>query len=156
MLDIFKKEKGCNKSNKRIKKLPINIETLIISEISKLGVFTGSRALGGYTEESDYDFILSKAAYLSLVEDSGLPKGLDNAKYSYRNSPTKCFYYKDSEGKLYNLIVFEDKKEENSWIKATQLYKELVVPNTFTKSTRVKIFEALCAESKLIKKENHG
>ena len=147
MSSIFDGLRHSNKKKKKrttAKKLPELSEHIILSEIPKVGYFTGSRVLGGSTEDSDFDYVMTEAEFKDLRNNTGLPLATSE-KYTTSYQDGECSYkYEDSKGTITNIIIVPTTVKKR-WIVATQRYLRLVnKEEPITKDLRVLIFSHLC------------
>lgn len=105
-----------------------------------IGFYTGSRVLGGFTDTSDYDYVMLEQDYID-----------NNFIYPYTpyddlfgTSSIKVSY----NSMIVNILVTQQQTQLDSWKFATKTYLELcekLKGNTqnINKEMRVKLFECL-------------
>lgn len=120
---------------------------------------TGSRVIGGWTEESDWDYVIGghKCGYdfeedldmfhqlTDLISDLGFTSvaerivstGANLETYGGVPEPLRNHIYR--QGDL-NIMVAQTQSEYNKWVEATWLTKKINPP---TKAQRIAIFEAV-------------
>jgi predicted nucleotidyltransferase len=132
--------------DKHVKKLPKCTEHIIIDAIARGGFLTGSRKLGGSTESSDYDYVVSREFFIELRDDYGIPWVEPSGKHNHKDASS--LYYEDSQGTEYNLIVCKNEKMYNAWTVATKRYLKLVNTDLeISRDVRVAIFHALVEDN---------
>ena len=127
---------------------------------------TGSRVIGGATDESDYDYVAtleSASEFCSLI---GLETLTEKEAATYVDLRFMSFKYRTSEQSPWlNLIVVMDDIDLQAWKYATETCKEWVWAGKnlwATKGARCQLFEACMNEyymsvgcpERIIKKEN--
>jgi hypothetical protein len=85
-------------------------------------LFTGSRYIGGFTEESDWDYVILREDWEAhWLEEVNVLEGEDRGEPSLLTcfNSVKFMY----EGELINFIIVESPDDYNAWLHATEKTK---------------------------------
>lgn len=118
--------------------IPKHLWSLII----KKGTLAGSTLFGGFTDTSDYDYIL----YDIKIQDFS-----DYFAYDfndYNEMGFQSYYVKNKNDQIINMLIMNSKKEYIIWKKSTKLMMKLISIPIFKKAfknkkIRVEMFEIL-------------
>ncbi len=124
---------------------PVEMTSQGLVKLLTLGIPTGSRVVGGFSEESDWDIVVS-------VNDSEKAKAIV-APYIYYESPSNyfngCKYgILSSKGAYHLNLLFVHPREFLAWFRATRALRGEFRGDgiDLTKSGRVTIFETLMVQ----------
>lgn len=102
---------------------------------------TGSRYIGGHTDDSDYDYILWVSdlnVVATLLKDRGWDVNQDDEEYRHEYNGEIKFH--TARKGVYNLIVYEDFEGFRLMRLATEMAKKL---NATDRKLRVELFQAI-------------
>jgi len=118
--------------------------------IKKKGFLTGSKVLGGCSKNSDVDLVLKKDAYIMEHSDFFTYKKMEEQEeQKYENNCHEVAYITDSNGIVYNLLLFENQTSIDIWKKTTntilQMKKDYGIIDKLCKNreTRVALFKLI-------------
>lgn len=123
---------------------------MMIKDIFKYGFFTGSRIIGGYSGNSDYDFVFPSTEHKEVyaaIHDNATVKGEEQSHYF--NGTKYEIPNKDKTGMTQLNIIPVSKKDFVCWFLATvALEASYPYLTGADKETRCQVFEGLRASFK--------
>lgn len=113
----------------------------IIRIIRKIGIFTGSRKFNVSSEDSDYDYVISRKEF-----DKHLRKYIGNALIKWYNGSGSDEEYFDNykirnSGRSYDIIVPYNNEDYIAWVDATESTSCVSEKFLKNKPDRIRVFE---------------
>jgi len=111
---------------------------------------TGSRAIGGFGKDSDYDVVIESKYRNDALE---YLKSLGYNEYKSEDDEyASTGIYMEKDSKIINLVCVKDENVYMSWYIATKVLNFIdgMLKNHLYKNTRVFIFESIMAISKFV------
>ena len=114
---------------------------ILLEKIYNKSVATGSRILGGVTEQSDHDYIIKEKDFSEIYNEF-------QNDFAF-TCPSGYGEYSDTESvkvvvsnKVVNLIVCKKDEVYKGWVRATEDYLKYIDKDSVTdKQTRIKLFQ---------------
>ncbi len=114
--------------------------------LSNLSFSTGSRVFGGYSDESDYDFLISASNFSRLNKKYSIPSCYDSGEYNTDFFEVVYLKYQD---KVLNVLIFKDDFVYKLYVDTTKIVRFLVRFTFFRKLCESKDMRVLLFESML-------
>jgi len=124
------------------------VSAVVQRTIKRNAYLTGSRVFGGYTDISDWDYILPVGVYEfgKLLDEGGFYLGGD---YNDDNYDYQSIYVKADGGEIWNILCMSNIQAYRTWVRATETLQKLISIDplierkVLNKDLRVDMFECL-------------